>query len=66
MFLAAHEAYLVEIATNLYFAAAGMDAVPGVNSYQAPQAKENAMKVGVVGLGSLGYGIAASLLRAGH
>jgi 3-hydroxyisobutyrate dehydrogenase len=24
------------------------------------------MKVGVVGLGSMGYGIAASLLRGGH
>ena len=24
------------------------------------------MKIGVVGLGSMGYGIAASLLRAGH
>ena len=29
-------------------------------------AKGKTMKIGVVGLGSMGYGIAASLLRAGH
>lgn len=38
----------------------------GINSQYALRGKEEAVKVGVVGLGSMGYGIAASLLRAGH
>ena len=43
-----------------------MGAMPGANRKHTLQEKEHAMKVGVVGLGSMGYGIAASLLRAGH
>ena len=32
----------------------------------ASKQEERGMKIGVIGLGSMGYGIAASLLRAGH